>query len=275
MNSAFATDLPRIMIAGDDSNSGTIARDSRPFTQVLNSISNSLLNQGYDVKDEVALSTDSHTHGKTRRNQSELLKVAKDLGIDIVVIFSIYPNKKVDQNTVRIMPRVEGRLVSVYDGSRLGNIDLKSQISKPIAKPYSRNEELEALTDISAILGQEIGEILAERINGYVDAEGGHLQEWVMTFDGFNNYEIMDIEDAIKTFPGYDSHRIKSNSQNSERHAEFFYRSSIDSADLKRDLVRVFKKLNLKSSIYTSGLQFRAVRKRGMMRNRVKQQNSW
>ena len=275
-NSAFATDLPRIMIAGDDSNHGTLARNSRPFTQVLNSISNSLLNQGFDVKDETALSTtEFHTHGKTRRNESELLKSAKDLGIDIVVIFSIYPNKKTTQNTVRIMPRVEGRLVSVYDGSRLGNINLKSQISKPIAKPYSRNDELEALTDISAILGKEVGDVLAERINGYVDSEGGRLQEWVMTFDGFNNYEIMDIEDAIKTFPGYDSHRIKSNSKNSESHAEFFYRSSIDSAELKKDLVKVFKKLNLTSSIYTSGLQVRAVRKRGMMMNRVKQQNSW
>ncbi|WP_304088265.1 hypothetical protein [Maridesulfovibrio ferrireducens] len=275
INPAFAADLPRIMIAGEGFNQGTLSRDSRPFTQVLNSISNSLLNQGFDVKDEVALSSTSHLREKTNRNDAELIETAKDLGIDIVVIFSIYPNKKNDKNTVRIRPRVEGRLVSVYDGSKLGNFDIKSQISKPIEKPYSRNDELEALSDISAILGQEVGDVLAERIAGYVDAEGGRLQEWVMIFDGFNNYEIMDIEDTIQTFSGYDSHRIKSNSKNSERHSELFYRSSVDSAKLKRNMVRMFKKLNLKSSIYISGLQVHAVRNKRMKMNRVQQQNSW
>ncbi|WP_432736949.1 hypothetical protein [Maridesulfovibrio sp. FT414] len=271
---ALAADLPRILILGDDRSPETIARDSRPFTQVQNEIANALLNDGFDVKDEVALSMDSHVQGQKRRSEAELLRVAKDLGIDIAVIFSVYPNMKRTENSMRIHPRVEGRLVSVFDGSRLGNFDLKSQLSRPVEKPYARNEQQEALAEVSGLLGKEVGEVLTERLAQYVDAEGGMLKEWVLIIDGFNNYEVMDMEDIFRTFGGYDSHRIKSNAQNRNGHNEFFYKTSAESAVLKRDLVRMLGQIGAKGSINVSGLSILIAKGRGL-KSRMNQQNSW
>lgn len=271
---AFATDLPRLIIVGNDASPNTLPRNSRPFKEVLNNISGSLLNEGFDVKDEIALSLGSKNKIKDPRNEAEILQKAKDLGIDIAIIFSIYPNKKTTKNSVRIRPRVEGRLVSVYDGSRLGNFDIKSQTSKPVQKPYSINDEQEALADIAAVLGKEVGAVLTDRIAQYVDAEGGRLQEWELVIDGYNNYEVMDMEDIFRTFEGYDSHRIKANAQNYSSHSEFFYKSSADSAKLKRDFVRMLKKLNLKGSISISGLKVSISKNRGL-KHRMIQQNSW
>jgi hypothetical protein len=270
---AEATDLPRLLIIGDDSNPQSLPRYSRPFNQVIDAISQSLLNEGFDVKDEAALSTEISDKTK-RRSESEIIKKAKELGIDVAIIFSIYPNKQITENTVRVQPRVNGRLLSVFDGSRMGSFNLKSQTSSPIKKPFSQNEESEAVADISDILGREVGEVLAQRLSQYVDSEGGRLQEWDLTIDGFNNYQVMDMEDIFRKFTGYDAHRVKTNAASYRKHSEFFYKSSADSAKLKRDFTRMLKKLGLKGTITISGLKITIAKNKGL-KSRILQQNSW
>ncbi|WP_319778786.1 hypothetical protein [Maridesulfovibrio sp.] len=260
---AFATDLPRLLILGNDHSRDTIRHDSRPFNQVLDSISNALLDEGFDVKDESALSQSS-TQVKSRRSQSQLLQVARNLGIDIAVIFSVYPNMKKTESSMRIHPRVSGRLISVFDGSRLGNFDIKSQLSVPVEKPYSRNDQQEAMTEIAGRLGREVGKVLTDRIAQYVDAEGGMIREWELNIEGFNNYEIMDMEDMFQTFDGYDSHRIKPNAYNKNGHSTFLYRSSADSAKLKSNIVNMLAQMNVKGDIKIHELTITVSKGRGI-----------
>ncbi|NDV22602.1 hypothetical protein [Desulfovibrio sp. JC022] len=271
VTSATATDLPRLLVVGDDSSHESLSCETQPFKAVINTISNSLLNEGFDVKDEAAFSTGSATRKKIRRDDAELIREAKKLGIDIAIIFSIFPNINNDTHSTRITPRVEGRIVSVYDGSRLGNFNIKSQISKPISNKYGSQE---ALTDTAHILGKEVGEVLTGRIIQYVDAEGGRLQEWVIVFDGFNRYDVMDMEDMFRTFSGYDAHRVKPNSGSRSGHDEFFYKSNADSAKLKRDFTRMLGKLNIKGTISVSGLKISIAKNRGL-KSKMMQKNSW
>lgn len=271
---AQATDLPRLLIVGDDSSPQSLSRTSRPFKEVIDSISESLLNDGFDVKDEYALTDGPNSNITNRRNESEVIHMAKKLGVDIAIIFSIYPNKTIIENSVRIQPRINGRMISVYDGSRMGNFNIKSQRSAPVNKPYSRNDQEEAVTDIAAILGQEVGTVLTERLAQYVDSENGRLQEWTIVIDGFKNFQVMDMEDTFKRFTGYDSHRTIPNADSYRNHNEFFYKSSSDSAKLVRNFNKMLKNLNLKGTVTVSGLKISITKNKGL-KSRIIQQNSW
>jgi hypothetical protein len=270
---ALATNLPRILIAGEDSDSDTIPRDSRVFKRVLNAISNTLVDEGYDVKDETALTHATHIQGRTRRTDAELVQIAKDVGIDVLVIFSIYPDAKTNANSVRVTARVEGRLLSVDDGSRMGNFETEPQNYQTVPKPYSRNDILEGVGKISKIIGREVGAVLTERLTGYVDKSGGHLLEWTLIFDGYNDDEMIEMEDYLIIFSGYDSHRPKKNGLNTSLHHEYLYKSSIDSAKLKRNMHKMLKKLNFNGRSSMSGNEI-LVKKIKRVKQRQKKTNS-
>lgn len=271
-----ATDLPRVMIAGEDNDRDTIPRSSRVFKRVLNAISNELVDQGFDVKDETALTNETHIQGRSRRSDSELIQVAKDAGIDVLVIFSIYPQAKVNQNSARVSARVEGRLLSVWDGSRLGNFESEPQRFTPIPKPYSRNDLLETIGKMSKIIGSDVGVVLADRLNQYHPENGaGRLVEWTLIFDGFNSDDMLDVEDLLVKFTGYDSYRPKSNALNTSTHHELWYKSSIDSAHLERNMTRMLKKFNMKGRVYISGTEVKVVKQHSVKQRKKKNNDGW
>lgn len=271
-----ATDLPRIMIAGEDIDRDSIPRDSRVFDRVLNSISNELINQGFDVRDETALTNETHIQGRSRRSDSELIQIAKDAGIDVLVIFSIYPNVKVNENSVRVTARVAGRLLSVNDGTRMGNFESEPQGFTPVQKPYSRNDIIEAVGKLSKVLGSDVGAVLADRLNQYHSENGpGRLVEWTLIFDGFDTDDMMDIEDLLVKFTGYDSYRPKSNALNTSTHHELWYKSTIDSAHLERNMNRMLKKFNMKGRVYISGNEIKIVKMHQVKQRRKNNNDGW
>ncbi|MBI9112790.1 hypothetical protein [Maridesulfovibrio ferrireducens] len=285
---ALATDLPRVMIVGEDIDNDTIPRDSRVFKRVLNSISNELVNRGFDVRDETALTHQTHVQGRIRRNDAELIQIAKDAGIDVLVIFSIYPNVKSNANSVRVTARVEGRLLSVWDGARMGNFESEPQQYQLVPRPYSRNDVLEAVGKLSKIIGADVGAVLGDRLEQYHPEGGssdggsaggvssaGRLMEWTLIFDGFTDTDMLDVEDYITIYTGYDSHRPKSNALNTSSHHEYWYKSSIDSAHLKRNMVRMLKKMNMKGRVYISGNELKIVKQHSVRQRTKKSNDGW
>lgn len=288
---SLAGDLPRLMIVGEDADPDTIPRNNRVFKRVLNSISNELLNRGFDVKDETALTHMTHVKGRTRRNDAELIQIAKDAGIDVLIIFSIYPNVKQNQNSVRATARVEGRLLSVWDGSRLGNFEAEPQQYQLVPAPYSRNDVLESVGKMSKIIGSDVAAVLADRLEGYYPEGGGYsedgsgggsgvgaggrVKEWVLIFDGFSDDDMLDVEDYITIFTGYDSHRPKSNALNTSSHHELWYNTSIDSAHLKRNITRMLRKLNMKGRVYISGQEVKVVKQHRVKQRRKQSNTDW
>ncbi len=291
---ALATDLPRVMIVGEDADPDTVPRSSRVFKRVLNAISNEMINLGFDVKDETALTHMTHVQGRSRRNDAELIQIAKDAGIDVLCIFSIYPNAKSNQNSVRVTARIEGRLLSVWDGSRMGNFEAEPQQYQLVPRPYSRNDVLEAIGKLSKIIGSDVGAVLADRLDQYHPggggesysdggggsggsgvSSGGRLLEWTLIFDGFSDDDMLDVEDYITIFTGYDSHRPKTNALNTSSHHELWYKTSIDSAHLKRNMVRMLRKLNMKGRVYISGNEVKIVKQHRVKQRRKQSNSDW
>lgn len=255
---AEATDLPRILVVGEDVDTDTIERGTRVFKRVQNGMINAMLNQGFDVKDETVLTYETHTQGRTRRNDQELIEIAKDTGIDILVIFSIYPNAHQRTTNLKVTTRIEGRMLSVNDGSRLGNFEFEPQREQLLKKPYSRNDIIEGVGKIAKVVGEEVGDYLASRLSNYSkqgpDGRGGRLQEWTLVFDGFSLDEMTEMEKILEIFSGYAGHR-PSNGMKTNRHHEYWYKSSINSAKLEQNLHKLLKKFNHQGRIYMSGLK--------------------
>lgn len=254
---AGATDLPRILVVGEDADTDTIERGSRVFNRVQNGMINAMLNHGFDVKDETALTHETHTQGRTRRNDEELIEIAKDTGIDILVIFSIYPNAHQRTTSLKVTTRIEGRLLSVNDSSRLGNFEFEPQREQLLKKPFSRNDIIEGVGKIAKVVGEEVGDYLASRLSNYdrqgPGGKGGRLQEWTLIFDGFSLDEMTEMEKILEVFTGYAGHR-PSNGIKTNRHHEYWYKSSINSAKMEQNLNKLLKKFNHEGRIYMSGL---------------------
>ncbi len=285
---AKASDLPRLMIVGEDADKDTIPRNNRVFKRVINAISNEMVNRGFDIKDETALTHMTHVQGRTRRNDAELIQIAKDAGIDVLIIFSIYPNVKQNSNSVRATARVEGRLLSVWDGSRMGNFESEPQQYQLVPSPYSRNDVLESVGKMSKIIGADVAAVLADRLEGYYpegDGSGGggnggvssagRIKEWTLVFDGFTDDDMLDVEDYLTIFTGYDSHRPKSNALNTSSHHEIWYNTSIDSAHLKRNMVKMLRKMNMKGRVYISGQEVKVVKQHRVKQRRKQSNSEW
>ena len=273
---SWATDLPRVLIVGEDADPDTIPRGHRVFTRVLDAISNTLINQGFDVKDETALTYETHVQGRERRNDAELIEIAKNTGIDVLCIFSIYPKVLTSNINMKIHARVQGRLLSVNDGSRLGNFENEPQQMQLVPKPYGREEVIESIGKLSKIIGTEVGDVLASRLTGYVtQSGGGRLQEWTLIFDGFSLAEMTEMEQILAIFTGYDSHRPKSNALSTNLHHEYWYRSSIDSAKLKQNMYKLLKKYNHDGRVYISGLEVKVEKIAKVNQLRKQTESDW
>ncbi|WP_432735900.1 hypothetical protein [Maridesulfovibrio sp. FT414] len=286
---SLAGDLPRLMIVGEDADPDTIPRNNRVFNRVMSAIANELINRGFDVKDETALTHTTHVQDRTRRDDAELIQIAKDAGIDVLIIFSIYPNVNSNQNSVRATARVEGRLLSVWDGSRLGNFEAEPQQYQLVPSPYGRNEVLESVGKMSKIIGSDVAAVLADRLEGYYPegggaaatdggssvGTGGRVKEWTLIFDGFTDDDMLDVEDYITIFTGYDSHRPKSNALNTSSHHEVWYNTSIDSAHLKRNFTKMLKKLNMQGRIYISGQEVKIVKQHRVKQRKQQSNSEW
>lgn len=285
---AQASDLPRLMIVGEDSDTDTIPRNNRVFKRVLSAISNEMVNRGFDVKDETALTHMTHVQGRTRRDDAELIQIAKDAGIDVLIIFSIYPNVKQNSNSVRATARIEGRLLSVWDGSRLGNFEAEPQQYQLVPSPYAKNDVLESIGKMSKIIGSDVAAVLADRLEGYYPegdgdgggggggvGSGGRIKEWTLVFDGFSDDDMLDVEDYITIFTGYDNHRPKSNALNTSSHHEIWYNTSIDSAHLKRNIVRMLRKMNMKGRVYISGQDVKIVKQHRVKQRKKQSNDGW
>lgn len=251
---SFASDQPRVIIMGEDAREGTVRRYRPAFTRVKDAIANSMIEQGYDVLSETAQTLDTHAQARVHRADSELIQTAKDVSADVLVIFSIFPRVKKHAANYKIKGRVTGRLISVADGRRMGNFEITPLANKQVPPPLRASTAHEALGDIAQPFGREVGDVLVSKLNNlYGDADGnggtGHAVEWTLTFDGFSMDDMMEIEDYLVIFSGYDSHRPCGNCVNTSKRHAYWYKSTIGTAKMKRNMYKLMKKLQYQANI--------------------------
>lgn len=252
---SYAADRPNILIMGEDVDEDTVPRKSRVFKRVLNALSNQLHDVGFDVYDETAVTLGEFVQGNSRRDDAELIDIGRSIQqppIDVVVIFSIYASIDKKDHISKLKSRVEGRLLQVKSGQRLGNFEVKAPNNATVPVDCSRECILENVGDEAKILASDVGAVLSEKLAWMVGEEGDSqlANGFTLTIDGFSPEEVMDMEEYLVIFSGYMSHRPI---YSTPRRSEIWYQSTIDSAKLLTNLKRVLKELELSGMVLFSG----------------------
>jgi len=264
---------PTILIMAEDADGDSLPRKSRISTRILNELVTQLNTNGYDVYDETALTLRTHSQGRSRRTDVELIDIARSIQrppIDVVCFFEVFShlNRKTYQNELRL--RTVGRLLSVADGRRLGNWEAKlpehrDQVWLLPNRCFSANKGvkrdclLEVIGDDARVLAQEVGAIISEKLGAQIVAAGGGEQAaekeglkrgFNLVFDGFTSRDYHDLEEYLVIFSGYVSHRSV---RSSHLYKEVWYESTIETRKLERNLHKMMEVLDLPYVLKFSG----------------------
>lgn len=282
-SSVEAADRPNILIMGEDADSDTVARDSQVFTRVLNALSNQLHDVGFDVFDETAVTFENFTQGRVRRSDAELIDIAKSIRrppIDVVVLFSIYSTAYKNAYTTKAQARIQGRMLNVQTGQRLGNVELDYPGGWNAPAQCNRDCLLRTIGNNSRVIANDVGVILAEKLSwmvsraekrvdleekgktGAADNMPG-IMAYNLIFDDFTQQEVMEFEEYLMIFSGYESHRI---TYAGATRTEYWYKSNISNAMLSRNLNKILETSNISGLIQVSGNTY-TVKKIGLRHN--------
>ena len=265
---AIAGEQPNILIMGEDADEDAIPRNNRVFKRVLNALANELDLEGFNVYDEVAVTLDDFTQGRVRRTDAEIIDVARSVKnppIDVAVIYTIYASAQETSYTLKIRARVEGRLLNVRSGKRLGNFEVK--LPQVVNAPTNCAREciLEIVGERAKVLAQDLGLVLAKKLDHLSPVSGsdviavedneaaGLSHAYSVVFTNFSSQEINRIEEYLAAFSGYRHHRPVTASLNTN---EYWYETNSDSARLNRNLRLMLDLMGADGRVVFSGNQF-------------------
>jgi hypothetical protein len=125
---------------------------------------------------------------------------------------------------------------------------------------------LEEMGDEAKVLGDELGLILAKKLNwlltGEADADVNNgrpaptaemFNDYYLTFDGFSAQDVASIEEYLLVFSGYISHRP---TQQRHTRSTLLYRSTSGTAKLSRNLLKLLEELNMRATMNFEGNAF-------------------
>lgn len=269
---AFAGEQPNILIMGEDADEDTVPRNSRVFKRVLDALAGEMDHEGFDVYDEVAVTLDDFSQGRVRRTDAEIIDIARSVKrppIDVAVIYSIYASAKVTEYAMKIRTRVSGRLLNVRSGKRLGNFEVELPRADNAPTDCTRECILEIVGKHAKTLAQDLGVILAKKldylspaggnksssspINSDDDDDYGMSNSYSLVFSGFTPDEISRVEEYIVAFKGYQHHRPVSSSL---RNFEYWYESDSKVARLNRNLRMMMELMEEDGRVVYSGNTF-------------------
>lgn len=265
---SMAAEGPNLLIMGEDFDKDTVPRDSRIFRRVLNSVSNQLGDDGYVVYDETAITLRDFKQGRKRRPDAELIDIAKSITqppIDILVLYTIYASAEDVEYKTRIFTRIEGRLLDVRSGRRLGNFEVDSPDSWSTTSPCTRECILEAVGDASKTLSNDLGTVLSMKLaavlEGGSDSDsqlvvgGGNAPvdiDYTLIFDEFSRDEMLEVEEYLILFSEYRTHRP---TYEGVTRSEIWYRSGLEERVMSRDLHSMLEALGMQAIVqYADGI---------------------
>lgn len=252
---------------GNDANKGSVSRNSPVFNRVIGALANQMHDNNFDVYDETAITLDGFDQDRINRTDAEIINIARSIKrppIDIAVIFSIYVNTQAQGYSTKVNARIEGRLLNVQTGRRLGNFEIDN--TKPWNVPSKCDLDciLENATDNSRLMASDLGAVLAEKLAWMTDGGNSHLgldrpgtnqmnAGYNLIFDGFSGENFAKLEEYLVVFSGYDSYRP---TEIRYTRTEIWYKSSIGTAKLLRNIKKMLAELNFKATINFIGNTF-------------------
>lgn len=277
---------PNLLIMGEDADEDTVPRNSRVFNRVLNALAEQVNEMGFNLYDETAITLDNFAQGRVRRTDAELIDIARSVRqppIDVVMMFAIYASAEKLSYTTKIRARIEGRLLQVTNGQRIGNFEVTSPNSWRAPVDCSRECILETVGANAKTLADDLGVVLTDKLAYLVDGgaggdgsskdSGGLATAYTLQFSRFTEDEILDIEEYLVVFSGYVNHRT---TRATMRNVEYWYESSISPSRLNRNLRKMLSQLEIKGRVAMDGndVKIEKITQRGE-RRKPKKDDDW
>ncbi|WP_157465861.1 hypothetical protein [Colwellia sp. TT2012] len=279
---AHSANNTNILVIGNDANKGSVSRNNPIFTRVIGALANNMHDNNFDVYDETAITLEGFAQDRVNRSDAEIIDIARSIKrppIDIAVIFSIYVNQQNNGYTTKVTARIEGRLLNVQTGRRLGNFEIDSGRPWNVPSQCHLDCILENSSDKSRLMANDLGAVLAEKLAWLTDGGNSHLgldrpgtnnlnTGYSLIFDGFSGEIFAEIEEYLVNFSGYDSYRPV---EIRYTRTEIWYKSSIGTAKLNRNLKKMLTEMNLTATINFSGNTFtvKKITLRGKINNQM------
>lgn len=252
---ALAAQGANVMIMGEDADRDTVPCNSRVFEAVRRAVVDQLDREGYNVFDETAVTGPNFVSGRCRRANAELIDVLRSVTrppIDVAVLLRMYASAEELAYTAKVHARLAGRLLNVRTGQDLGGFEVVSPESWTMRVDCARDRDclLEDMTRFAAILGNDLGAVLATKLNRLTRGAGSNAacldNAYILVFDGYTTDDVRLAEEYLVAFKDYRDHRP---THVSARRREYWYRSCIDAARLTRNFAEMFKFMNTPSTI--------------------------
>ena len=222
-------------------------------------LANQLGDAGFRVYDETAATIDKFQQGRCRRQDDELIDIARSIRqptIDVVVLFRVYAVARELDYTTKVAARVEGRLLDVHAGRRLGNFEVDRDWN--VGTDCRSKCVVEAVRGHARGLAQDLGAVLAVKLGPEPDSlvrlgtdqrsgleAKGRIREYVLKFENFTVGDIDEIEDYLRIFSCYQEHRPDEIRLTS---ASYTYHSCLSPARLSSNLNRMLAQMQRESS---------------------------
>lgn len=280
---AHAANNANIVVIANDANAGSISRNNPAITRIIGALANNMYENSFDIYDESSLTLETFEQKQVQRSDAEIINIARSSKrppIDIAVIFSLYVNQQNNGYTTKVSSRVTGRLLNVQTGRRLGNFEIESGAPWNVPSHCDIDCILKNSSDQSQLMANDLGAILAEKLAWLTDGGNSHLgldrpgtnhlnTGYNLIFDGFSGEIFAEIEEYLVAFSGYDSYRP---TEIRYTRTEVWYKSSIGTAMLNRNLKKMLAEMNLAASINFSGNTFTV--KKIALRGKINYQSS-
>ena len=247
---AGAGDRPNLLVIGEDADEDTVARNNRVFDRVLWVIQDKMDEAGFNVFDEIAVSNDELAQGRVRRGVGEIVQICRTVKappLDVVVIFSIWPDTRRSDIATYVSARVEGRMLNCRTGQFLGSFEEKfERVALPLV--CSRNCVLEKVGERARVIGRDVAHALTRRLawllEPAVDPEpvanssggGSFPTQFELVFNNFTAGDMVIVGQYLMLFGGYRSHRLIEGSALRQR---IWYETSSGAAKLQINLAKM------------------------------------
>lgn len=252
---SVAAEQPNILIMAEDASEGTVPAASRVSKSVVSALQNQMHDMGFNVYDESVISPDI-ANQTNERSDSELMAIARSINrppIDIVVAFRIYASTLSLDTRTQVTARMNGRMLNAQSGKFLGEFNVDS--GKPWNAPAQCSREClaESLHAKASVMANDLGAVLSEKLAWLVNADTTPpatskvmLSDYYLTFDGFSAADMLEIEEYLVIFSGYQSLRP---TQQHYTRSVVLYRSGSSAAKLNRNLKKMLNELNMRAVV--------------------------
>lgn len=182
--SAMAQNIrPNVLVMTEDADKDTVPRNNRMMKRVYDAMRGALMNKGYMVYDETIVTMDFVRPQGVRREDTELITIAKSVTrppIDIVVTYEIYADvRKVehsnkDRPIYRVNARLDARAYNVKSGQFLGRWSSGNYETGPLPSNCGNNRNclLETVGEETEVMGSNVADAMADIVRRGLEGRG-------------------------------------------------------------------------------------------------------